>query len=184
MLHLKMTAALTLAAAALVVVACNESVEPEAASGGRGPSLADAGVTASAITDNGTVRGTLDPGVRIMTHPNRPIDVVSALIRLDGDGDGLVNGLSAPDHVRWHTHPGPTMGVVTGGEGAAVTLYHAGSCATHTYDVGDAFVPPEGAHSAWNESGTDLILRATFLLPVGSPPTVFEPAEFTDCGLP
>ena len=184
MLQFKTLSGLAVVLAGALAIACNEAVGPDTAPGGRGASLSTVATAAIQVPDNVTARGTLNPGVRIMTHPNRPIDVVSALIRLDGDGDGLVNGNPAPDHVRWHTHPGPTMGVVTGGAGAAMTLYHAGSCAQHVYAVGDAFVPPVGTHSAWNKSGTDLILRATFLLPVGAPPTVFAPAEFTDCGLP
>lgn len=183
MLPFKSQAGLAALLTGAVVLACDRSVGPEASSSGLDASATTAALAAAVPVDI-TARGTLDPGVRIMTHPNRPIDVVSALIKLDGDGDGLVNGNPASDHVRWHTHPGPTMGVVTGGAGAAVTLYHAGACSQHVYSVGDAFVPPVGIHSAWNESGTDLILRATFLLPVGSPPTVFEPADFTDCGLP
>lgn len=183
MSHFKSLIGLAVLLTGAAAIACNEGVGPETASGGRGAGLVADAVAASEVPVDVTARGTLDPGVRIMTHPNRPIDVVSALIKLDGDGDGLVNGSPAPDHVRWHTHPGPTTGIVTGGAGAAVTLYHAGSCSQHVYAVGDAFVPPVGVHYAWNKSGTDLILRATFLLPVGAPPTVFQPAEFTDCGL-
>ncbi|HEU4801012.1 MAG TPA: hypothetical protein VFS94_10285 [Gemmatimonadales bacterium] len=184
MLHLKMTAALTLAAAALVVVACNESVAPLDDTDGRGPSLVETVTPSALIPEAGAARGTVNPGVKIKTHPNQPTDVVSVVIRLDGDGDGLVNGAPAPTHLRWHTHPGPAIVVVTGGEGAAVTIHHAGSCEQHEYAPGDAFVEGDMIHSAWNESGQDLVLRGTLLLPVGAPPTVFQPAEFTDCGLP
>jgi hypothetical protein len=65
-----------------------------------------------------------------------------------------------------------------------VTIHHAGSCEQNVYAPGDAFVEGEMVHSAWNESGQDLVLRGTLLLPVGAAPTVFEPADFTDCGLP
>ena len=184
MSHFKALTGLAVLLAGAVAIACNEGVGPESASGAHVASPATPALAVGDIPVNVTARGKLDPGVRIMTHPNRPIDVVSALVRLDGDGDGLVNGSPASDRVRWHTHPGPTIVVVTGGEGAAVTLYHAGSCAQDVRNVGDAFVPPVDIHSAWNESGTDVILRATFLLPVGAPPTVPEPPEFTACGLP
>ena len=125
-------------------------------------------------------RGTLDPGVKIKTHPNQPIDVVAAEVRLDGTGDGMVDGVAAGTFVDWHTHPGPTIVIVTG---STLSLYHADGCMKHEYAPGDAFVAPDGIHLARNETGADIVLRATFLLPVGAPPTVLEPAAFTACGL-
>lgn len=176
-------AGLTLLLGGLLAVACSDSVAPEPTSDGPAVNVNGIAPVVSVPVD-GNVRGTLEPGVKIKTHPNRPVDVVSALIRLDGDGDTMVNGASAPTHVRWHTHPGPTIVVVTGAPGAALSLYHAGSCAKHVYNTGDAFVAPDGIHSAWNESGADIVLRATLLLPVGAQPTILEPDSFTDCGLP
>ena len=169
--------------AGAIAIACNEGVGPETAAGKHVASLETAAVTAVEIPETGAARGTLDPGVKVKTHPTRPTDVVSVVIRLDGDGDGKVNGIDAPTHLRWHTHPGPAIVVVTGGAGSAVTIHHAGSCEQHVYAPGDAFVEGDKIHSAWNESGQDLVLRGTLLVPVGAAPTTFEPAEFTDCGL-
>jgi quercetin dioxygenase-like cupin family protein len=184
MLRFKTLIGLAALLAGAVAIACNEGVGPETVSGGRGASLETEAVTAFEIPETGAARGTLDPGVKIKTHPTRPTDVVSVVIRLDGDGDGKVNGIDAPTHLRWHTHPGPAIVVVTGGAGSAVTIHHAGSCEKHVYAPGDAFVEEAMVHSAWNESGQDLVLRGTLLIPVGAAPTTFEPAEFTDCGLP
>jgi hypothetical protein len=184
MLQIRTLVGLTVIAGAAFAVACNEGVGPEMAAGGRGASLEAVAVGAATIPVDAIARGNLDPGVRIQTHPNRPIDVVSVVIRLDGDGDGMVNGSPAPAGLRWHTHPGPAIVVVTGDAGGAVTIYHAGSCAQHVYSPGDAFVEGDMVHSAWNESGQDVVLRGTLLLPVGAAPTVFAPTEFTDCGLP
>lgn len=170
--------------AGAVAIACNEGVGPDAASGKHVASLEAEVVTALEIPETGAARGTLDPGVKIRTHPNRPTDVVSVVIRLDGDGDGKVNGIDSPTHLRWHTHPGPAIVVVTGGAGSAVAIYHAGSCEKHVYAPGDAFVEGDMVHSAWNESGQDVVIRGTLLIPVGAAPTTFEPTEFTDCGLP
>lgn len=184
MLQFRTLVGLAVIVGAALAVACNEGVGPEAAAGGRGASLDAVTLEAATIPVDATARGKLDPGVRIQTHPNRPIDVVSVVIKLDGDGDGMVNGSPASAGIRWHTHPGPAIVVVTGDAGSAVTIYHAGSCEQHVYSTGDAFVEGDMIHSAWNESGQDVVLRGTLLLPVGSAPTVFEPAEFTDCGLP
>ena len=182
MLHYRSLAGLTVLLAGAAAVACNESVGPETSSDGRGASLEVA--TLATIPVDAPARGNMDPGVRIQTHPNRPIDVVSVVIKLDGDGDGLVNGGAAPKGLRWHSHPGPAIVVVTGGAGSGVTIHHAGSCEQHTYSPGEAFVEGDMVHSAWNESGQDVVLRGTLLIPVGSAPTTFQPAEFTDCGLP
>ena len=181
MLQLRTLIGLAVVLGGAVSVACNESVGPDAPvdAHNAGPEA----LVVSAIPVDGAARGTLDPGVRIQTHPNRPIDVVSVVIKLDGDGDGLVNGNPAPAGIRWHTHPGPAIVVVTGDAGSAVTIYHAGSCEEHVYETGDAFVEEDMIHSAWNESGHDVVLRGTLLLPTGAAPTIFEPAEFTDCGL-
>lgn len=181
MLQLRTLIGLAVVLGGAVSVACNENVGPAAQAEARDAGL-DALVT-STIPVDGAARGTLDPGVRIQTHPTRPMDVVSVVIKLDGDGDGLVNGSPASAGIRWHTHPGPAIVVVTGDAGSAVTIYHAGSCEEHVYETGDAFVEGDMVHSAWNESGHDLVLRGTLLLPTGAAPTIFEPAEFTDCGL-
>lgn len=182
MLQLRTLIGLAVVLGGAVSVACNENVGPGTPSDAHDASL-DALVT-STIPVDAPARGTLDPGVKIKTHPTNPTDVVSVVIKLDGDGDGLVNGTPASAGIRWHTHPGPAIVVVTGDAGSAVTIYHAGSCETHVYATGNAFVEGDMIHSAWNESGHDLVLRGTLLLPVGASPTVFEPVEFTDCGKP
>lgn len=181
MLQLRTLIGLAVVLGGAASVACNENVGPGAPPENRDASL-DA--LSALIPVDGAARGTLDPGVRIQTHPNRPMDVVSVVIKLDGDGDGMVNGSPAAAGIRWHTHPGPAIVVVTGDAGSAVTIYHAGSCDTNVYATGDAFVEGDMVHAAWNESGQDLVLRGTLLVPVGAAPTVFEPAEFTDCGKP
>lgn len=184
MLQFKMLTGLAVLLAGALAIACNEGVEPETMSGGRGASLEAVALESVTIPVDAAARGNLDPGVRIQTHPNRPIDVVSVVIKLDGDGDGMVNGSPAPAGLRWHTHPGPAIVVVTGEAGGAVTIHHAGSCDQNVYAPGDAFVEGDMVHSAWNESGQDVVLRGTLLIPVGAAPTTFQPTEFTDCGLP
>ncbi|HET9605034.1 MAG TPA: hypothetical protein VFO96_12145 [Gemmatimonadales bacterium] len=177
---LSLRAALALgltAAAGAAALACENTAGPAEAK--NAPAIsAD---VAPAPAPDGAFIGNLDHGIKIMTHPQRPVKVVSANVYIDGDGDGLVAGKPAKSFVDWHTHPGPTMVIVTGG---TLTMHHASDCNhTETYPAGSVFFAPEGIHLASNDSGTDIILRGTFFLPEGAAPTVFEPAEFTACGL-
>lgn len=177
-LSLRATLALALGAAAgAAALACEDTAGPAQAAN-RPAISADA---APLPATDGAFIGNLDHGIKIMTHPERPVKVVSANVYIDGDGDGLVAGKAAKSFVDWHTHPGPTMVIVTGG---TLTMHHAGDCDhVETYPAGSIFFAPEGIHLASNDSGTDIILRGTFFLPEGAAPTVFEPAEFTACGL-
>ena len=162
-------------ASATVFAACSDTAGPDESSENASPATASA-----AVAPSGPIRGTKVKGIRINTHPNRRVDVVSLDVRLDGDGDGLVNGIPASSYVDWHTHPGPTVVIVTGG---TLTMNHAKSCEKGLFAPGSVFLAPEHVHLASNDSGTDIVLRATFFLPEGAPPTVLMPPEFTACGL-
>lgn len=155
--------------------ACSETAGPTDT--GEQAVAASAG---AAHASSGPVRGTRTEGVMIKTHPRRRMDVVSADVRVDGDGDGLVDGMPAKSYVDWHTHPGPTVVIVTGG---TLTMNHSSDCRKILYGPNSVFVPPEEIHLASNESGTDIVLRATFFLPEGAPPTMFMPEEYSACGL-
>ena len=67
----------------------------------------------------------------------------------------------------WHTHPGPSLIIVTGG---TVTAYDA-DCTQHVYNKGDVFVDPGGdhVHLLRNESGNDVARTvAVQLIPAGA----------------
>lgn len=180
-LSLRAALALTLGAAAgAAALACEDTAGPARATNGPAVS-ADAGPV-EPVAPDGRFNGSLDHGVKIMTHPQRPVDIVSLNVYIDSKGgDGLVAGHPAKSFVDWHTHPGPTMVIVTGG---TLTMHHADDCDhVETYGPGSVFFAPEGIHLASNDGPTDIILRGTFFLPPGAPPTVLEPAEFTACGL-
>ena len=169
-------AGLTVAVGA-AALACEDTAGP---AGARNAPAISADVAPPPAPD-GAFTATLDHGIKIMTHPQHPLKVVSANVYIDGDGDGLVAGKAAKSFVDWHTHPGPTMVIVSGG---TLTMHHADNCDhVESYPAGSVFMAPEGTHLAENKSGTDIILRGTFFLPEGAAPTVFAPAEFTACGL-
>ena len=116
-------------------------------------------------------RGTLAAGDKIKTDQLKldvrdDLDVVTQTITITPGG-----------HTGWHSHPGPVFVTITAG---AMTFYDGDdpTCSPVVYDTGDAFID-EGmghVHIARNEGATDLVLYATYLLPVGAPLRTDEPA--------
>ncbi len=77
-------------------------------------------------------------------------------------------------YVDWHTHPGLTLGVVTGG--GTMTIVTTG-CNELTYPTGTAFTAPKAAHTARNFSSETFTAVVTFMVK-GTAPTVFvDPAR-------
>lgn len=115
-------------------------------------------------------RGTLAAGDKIHTGQLKlavrdDIDVVTQTITITPGG-----------HTGWHSHPGPVFVTITAG---AMTFYDGDdpACAPVIYAVGDTFID-QGmghVHIARNEGATDLVLYATYLLPVGAPLRTDEP---------
>lgn len=69
----------------------------------------------------------------------------------------------------WHSHPGPTIVTVKTG---TLTLYHAEHC-THgiDYTAGESFSNlPHEIHLARNEGAGDLVIYASYFVPVGTSP--------------
>lgn len=113
----------------------------------------------------GTVlaRGTLDAGVKVDTpslklKTSDDIDVVTQTITIAPGG-----------HTGWHSHPGPVFVTIQAG---TMTFYDADdlTCSPGTYATGDSFVDRGGGHVhiARNEGSTNLVLYATYLVPVGA----------------
>jgi quercetin dioxygenase-like cupin family protein len=69
----------------------------------------------------------------------------------------------------WHSHPGPTVVVVLKG---TLTLYHDEDC-THgiKYGPGTSFhQTPDEFHLAKNEEAEELVIFASYFVPVRTPP--------------
>ena len=114
---------------------------------------------------SGTVlaRGTLDAGVNVHTpslklKTSDDLDVVTQAITIVPGG-----------HTGWHGHPGPVFVTIQAG---TMTFYDAddADCTPGTYATGDSFVDRGGGHVhiTRNEGSTDLVLYATYLVPVGA----------------
>ena len=72
-------------------------------------------------------------------------------------------------HTGWHSHPGPVFVTISAG---TMTFYDADdpTCTPGTYATGDSFVDQGGGHVhiARNEGAVNLVLYATYLVPVGA----------------
>lgn len=108
-------------------------------------------------------RGTLEAGVNLHhadlhLKTKDSIDVVTQSITIAPGG-----------HTGWHSHPGPVLVTIAAG---TMTFYDADdpTCSPGTYVTGDTFVDPGHGHVhlARNEESTNLVLYATYLVPVGA----------------
>jgi quercetin dioxygenase-like cupin family protein len=129
--------------------------------------LASIGIAAATPGSGATAttfsRGTLDAGIKVYTPDLKfatrdEIDVVTQTITITPGG-----------HTGFHSHPGPVLVTIAAG---TMAFYDADdpSCPRTTYATGDTFVDRGGGHVhiARNEGATDLVLYATYLVPVGA----------------
>lgn len=97
-----------------------------------------------------------DSGSRVRLDTNGPFEIaVQRIVAVPGATFG------------WHSHPGPTLVTVFSG---TLTLYHAEDCTNGTdYTAGQSFsnLPPE-IHLARNEGSVDLVVYASYFVPVGT----------------
>jgi quercetin dioxygenase-like cupin family protein len=83
----------------------------------------------------------------------------------------------------WHSHPGPTIVTVLKG---TMTFYHAEDC-THgiTYGPGTSFSNlPHEIHLARNEGADELVVFASYFVPVRTPPVALridQPSPGPEC---
>jgi quercetin dioxygenase-like cupin family protein len=108
--------------------------------------------------------GTLPGGVKVHTDDLKlstrdDVQVVTQTITIAPGG-----------HTGWHSHPGPVFVTIAAG---TMTFYDGDdpTCPQGTYATGDSFVDQGGdhVHIARNEGNVDLVLYATYLVPVGAP---------------
>ena len=85
----------------------------------------------------------------------------------------------------WHSHPGPTIVTVLSG---TLSFYHAEDC-THriNYTAGQSFSNlPSELHLARNEGSVDLVVYASYFVPVGTSPSglrINQPSPGPECPL-
>lgn len=85
----------------------------------------------------------------------------------------------------WHSHPGPTIVTVLRG---TLTLYHAEDCTDGiAYGQGTSFSNlPHEIHLATNEGSEDLVIFASYFVPVTTPPLplrIDQPSPGPGCPL-
>lgn len=123
-----------------------------------------AGTPGSGASPTTFSRGTLPEGVKIHTadlklSTRSDVDVVTQAITIVPGG-----------HTGWHSHPGPVFVTIAAG---AMTFYDADdpACLPIVYGTGDSFIDRGGGHVhiARNEGAADLVLYATYFVPVGAP---------------
>ena len=107
--------------------------------------------------------GTLPAGIKVHTDDLKlstrdDVQVVTQTITIAPGG-----------HTGWHSHPGPVFVTISAG---TMTFYDADdpTCTAGTYVTGDSFVDRGGGHVhiARNEGAVDLVIYATYLVPVGA----------------
>lgn len=77
----------------------------------------------------------------------------------------------------WHSHPGATFVMVTSG---TITRVNADGCGSEAVSAGHGFYEdPNSVHVAENRSSEPAETYVTFIVPVGSPLRIDEPAP--DC---
>jgi mannose-6-phosphate isomerase-like protein (cupin superfamily) len=136
--------------------------------------LSTIGVTSATSGSGATpvnfVRGTLEAGDSINT-PNLKLKVRTDLDVLTQSITIVPGG-----HTGWHSHPGPVFVTIASG---TMTFYDGDdpSCTPVVYGVNDTFIDEGGGHVhiARNEGSTNLVLYATYLLPVGAAPRIDVP---------
>jgi quercetin dioxygenase-like cupin family protein len=85
--------------------------------------------------------------------------------RVNDASDVVVAKITIPDGARvaWHAHAGPVFGVNTG-PGTLIS-FHGDDCETREYPPGSTLFDrgQHSVHGAFNNSGEDVVVYATFL---------------------
>ena len=112
------------------------------------------------------------PGSKVKLQTSGPMEqAVQRIVAIPGATFG------------WHSHPGPTIVTVLSG---TLSFYHAEEC-THriNYTAGQSFSNmPDEIHLARNEGTVDLVIYATYYVPVGTGALrIDQPSPGADCPL-
>ena len=130
-----------------------------------GVALATPVIGASAETARGplvdrplNVNWRFAPGVKVKLQTKGPIEVAYQRITIAPGGT-----------LGWHSHPGPTVVTVFQG---TLSFYHAEDCNNEIeYATGQSFSNmPDEIHLARNEGSVNLVVYASYYVPVTSPP--------------
>ena len=159
---------------------CNDSPPPTSASPRSGGAVvADVAPPLPIASEPLTQRHTFtdDVSVQVRLKPNgRSRDVVN----IDDASRMAVVRFTIQPGVRfpWHSHPGLVMVAVTKGE---LVFVYGDDCVQRHYATGTAFVDPGfgNVHYAFNPTGGELVIVATFLGVPAAPAALTNPVSPT-----
>ena len=160
---------LAVASASVLIPACDEVTDPR----GVRPATS-AAVVATALPDPFTARAPLDA-----FFINQPSQM---MIRSDARMDfGIQRLVTPPGAGGWHTHPGPSFGIVERGQ-VMITRYTRKGCVSTTYGPGEAYyeVANEVHRATVLGADTAVEYKARFYTPAGTPFGI--PAGDPGCG--
>lgn len=114
------------------------------------------------------------PGNRVKLQTKGPIEIAFQRIAIAPGGT-----------LGWHSHPGPTVVTVLRG---GLSFYHAEDCTEEIlYGQGTSFSNlPDEIHLARNEGAEEVVLYATYFVPLNSPPLplrIDQPSPGAGCPL-
>jgi quercetin dioxygenase-like cupin family protein len=127
--------------------------------------------TPSGTTTEVVTRATLTGGYQAHLHGIKvkikgPVDL--AVVHVTFEPGGTLG---------WHSHPGATFVMVKSG---TVTCVDAHTCTSETFGAGQGFFEePNDVHVALNNGSEPAETYVTFIVPVGAPLRVDEPAPPT-----
>ena len=165
--------------AGILAASCQDSPPTSASPRSDGAAVAD--VAALPIASEPLTQRhqfTDDVSVQVRLKPNgRPRDVVN----LDDASRMAVVRFTIQPGVRfpWHSHPGLVMVAVTKGE---LVFVYGDDCVQRHYPTGTAFVDPGfgNVHYAFNPTGGELVIVATFLGVPNAPALLTNAVSSTD----
>jgi hypothetical protein len=150
----------TVAFASAILPACKDDViEPS----GRASGSPSAAIVAGALPEAFTARAALPP-----FFINQPSQV---MMRTDAVADfGIQRLVTAPGIGGWHTHPGPSFGIVERGQVMITRVTKAG-CVSTVYGPGQAYyeVANEVHRATVLAADTAVEYKARFYTPAGQP---------------
>ncbi len=131
--------------------------------GGTAQATAPSGATTETLS-RATITGTYKVHVDgIKLDLKGPVDIATVRVTLEPGGS-----------LGWHSHPGATLVAVTSG---TVTRVNAPGCTEDTVSAGQGFTEePNLVHNLLNKTSTTAQTIVTFIVPVGAPLRVDEPA--------
>jgi quercetin dioxygenase-like cupin family protein len=164
MQHQAILRALSVTCVGVLLAGCTDQATPTALSEANMAPVATAAVVSTRLLPEPfTVRAPLDA-----FFINQPSEMI---IRSNARTDFVMQRLvTAPGTGGWHTHPGPSFGIVQEGE-VMITKYTKDGCVSTTYGPGQSYFEVAGeVHRATVVGSVSAVeYKARFYTPVGGP---------------